>query len=194
MKAYRPIALENTLEKVLESVIAELITYFAETNHLLPRNHYSARPGKSTEDVMLVLTENIYSAWKESKVYSAVFMDIAGAFNNVHHDRLIHTLGQKRIPPKITQWIASFLRHRSTKLQVNGVESEEIPIYTGIPQGSPLSPILYIFYNSGLLDIPGPQKLGLGFIDDIAYGVKGATANMNATMLQQMLNKAETWR
>jgi len=34
---------------------------------------------------MMLLTENIYAAWREKKVYSAVFMDIVGAFNNVHH-------------------------------------------------------------------------------------------------------------
>jgi len=39
-KAYRPIALENTLGKVLESVIAELLSYITETHELLPPQHY----------------------------------------------------------------------------------------------------------------------------------------------------------
>jgi hypothetical protein len=32
---------------------------------------------------MMILTEDIYKAWKSQKVYTAVFMDVAGAFNNV---------------------------------------------------------------------------------------------------------------
>lgn len=43
------------------------------------------RPGRSTEAI-IVLSESIYRAWKGKKVYTALFMDAAGAFNNVHHN------------------------------------------------------------------------------------------------------------
>jgi len=57
-----------------------------ETYELLPAHHYGGRPGRSTEDAMMILTENIYKAWKNQKIYTAVFMDVAGAFNNIHHE------------------------------------------------------------------------------------------------------------
>ena len=60
--AYRPIVLENTIGKVLESVIAELLSYLTETFHLLPRNHFGGRPCGTTEDALTILTENIYAA------------------------------------------------------------------------------------------------------------------------------------
>ncbi|TMI86169.1 MAG: hypothetical protein E6H10_00780 [Bacteroidetes bacterium] len=104
-KSYRPIALENTLGKVMESIIADIISYLTEANDLLPPHHYGGRPGRSAEDAMMVLTENIYKAWKKGKIYSAVFLDVAGAFNNVHHKRLIHNLHKRRIPNKVVDWI-----------------------------------------------------------------------------------------
>jgi len=97
-------------------------------------------------------------------------MDVAGAFNNVHHKRLIHNLRKRRIPLKITRWIESFLQGRSTHTSFNGTQSTSFPTPAGVPQGSPLSPILYIYYNRDLLDIPrGNNHLALGFIDDIGY-------------------------
>src|SRR5439155_22590772 len=39
-KAYPPIALENTLGKVLESIIADMVSYLTETHELLPAQHY----------------------------------------------------------------------------------------------------------------------------------------------------------
>ncbi len=84
--AYQPIMLENTLGKVLESIIAELINYLTETHELLPAHHFGGRPGQTTEDMMLILSESIYTAWKKEEIYSAVFMDVAGAFNNIHHE------------------------------------------------------------------------------------------------------------
>ena len=193
--AYRPIALESTIGKVLESIVAEHLSYLCETFELLPKHHFGGRPGRSTEDAMLILSESIYQAWKEGKIYSAIFMDVSGAFNNVHHARLIHNMRKRKIPAEITQWVLSFLSNRTTHMRFNGITTGPISTPTGIPQGSPLSPILYVLYNSDLLDIPKEEKqLGLGFIDDILYGVQNKTARGNARELKRLLVKAEQWR
>ena len=165
--AYRPIALECTIGKLLESIMAELISYITEVHELLPGHHYGGRPGRSAEDAMMVLKENIHAAWKESKIYSVVFMDVAGAFNNVHHERLIHNMRMRRIPETVTTWIKSVLCGRHTCLQFNGVRSETISTPAGVPQGSLLSPLLYMYYNSGALEVAKGRGLSLGFIDDI---------------------------
>ena len=85
---------------------------------------------------------------------------------------------------------------RTTKLSLNGIHSDIISTPAGIPQGSPLSPILYILYNSDLLEIftENPGALKLGFIDDIAYAVKGSNATSNVEKLSKMMAKADEWR
>ena len=194
-KAYRPIALENTLGKVMESVMASVMSYLTETHELLPAQHYGGRPGRSAEDAMMILMENIYNAWKKKKIYTAVFMDVAGAFNNVYHDRLIHNLRMRGMPHTITRWTRSFLQARKTQLLFNGIKSERIATLAGVPQGSPLSPLLYMYYNADLLNMtPQNQVTRLGFIDDIMYGVEGPTDHKNAHRLEQILQEAEKWR
>ena len=143
--AYRPIALENTLGKVLESIMAELLSYVTEIHQLLPAEHFGGRPGRTAEDAMTILSERIHHAWKEKEVYSVVFMDVAGAFNNVHHERLIDNMKKRRIPDFIVAWTESFLSDRTTSLRFNGITSENIETDAGVPQGSPLSPILYMY-------------------------------------------------
>ena len=151
--------MENTLGKLIESVVAELLSYVAESYELLPPQHFGGRPGRTGEDAMAILSERIYHAWKEREVYSVVFMDVAGAFNNVHHKRLAHNLRKRMVPEFIVKWTESFLQNRHTRLRFNGVESERIATDAGVPQGSPISPILYLFYNADLLDIPA---VGIG--------------------------------
>ncbi|KAI7963409.1 hypothetical protein MJO29_003836 [Puccinia striiformis f. sp. tritici] len=51
--AYRPIALLNTLSKVFESIIADRLTFWAETANILPEGHVGGRKGKSGDDAML---------------------------------------------------------------------------------------------------------------------------------------------
>ena len=179
----------------MESIIADIISYLTEANDLLPPHHYGGRPGRSAEDAMMVLTENIYKAWKKGKIYSAVFLDVAGAFNNVHHKRLIHNLHKRRMPNKVVDWIRSFLHNRSTQLLINGSKSAQILTPAGVPQGSPLSPLLYMYYNADLLEIGNQDgRISLGFIDDITYGIEGNTDKGNVRTLKQALVKAEEWR
>ena len=193
-KAYRPIALENTIGKILESVMADTLSYLTEKYELLPAQHYGERPGRTAEDAMMILSENIHEAWKIGEIYSAVFMDVAGAFNNVHHERLIHNMRKRRMPTIVTNWMESFLEGRTTQLRFNDTTSVSIPTAAGIPQGSPLSPTLYMYYNGDILTIPRGQDLSLGFIDDIMFGVCGLTDTGNAERLGNMLKEAEEWR
>src|SRR5205814_10407570 len=51
------------------------------------------------------------------------FMDVTGAFNNVHRKRLAHNLRKRRVPEFIVKWTESFLQNHHTRLQFNGVES-----------------------------------------------------------------------
>src|SRR5579859_7369154 len=192
--AYRPIALENTMGKIIESTVTEILSYISEENNLLPPQHYGGRPGRTGEDAMMILAEKIYNTWKEQEVYSVVFMDVAGAFNNVHHERLYHNMWKRRVPSFIVRWVESFLTGRSTILRFHGIDSERIAVNAGVPQGSPISPILYLYYNSDLLEIPGSRGMSLGFIDDIAYGVQGESDKENAKELERMLIKADRWR
>src|SRR5438552_9345349 len=66
--AYRPIALESTLGKVLESIITELLSYITESHNLIPWQHFGGRPGRTGEEAMTILSERIYRAWKEGEI------------------------------------------------------------------------------------------------------------------------------
>ena len=177
--------------------MADLISYLTETHELLPSHHYGGRPGRSAEDAMMILSENIHKAWKNKEVYTAIFLDVAGAFNNVHHQRLIHNLRKRQIPKAIAEWIHSFLQNRTTKLLFNNTTTDSLPTPAGIPQGSPLSPLLYMYYNADLLDISKETSISataLGFIDDIVYGISGPTDIGNTRKLKRILRYSEEWR
>ena len=83
------------------------------------------------------------------------------------------------------------MSERSTALKFNGITTDAFQTTAEVPQGSSLSPILYILYNSNLLDILNQYELSLEFINDIAYEVKENTAAENARKLKNMLAKAE---
>lgn len=150
--SYRPIALLNTLSKLLEFMLAKRISYLAETHKLLPRTHLGARRAVSSEHALHYLVERIYAAWNKGKVATTLLLDVSGAFDNVSRPRLLHNLRSKRIDERIVRWIESFLSNRTTILKTKEHETDKVDITVGIPQGSPLSPILFLFYNAPLLE------------------------------------------
>jgi hypothetical protein len=173
-KSYRPIALMNTMGKILDTVLARRIQYYAERYHMLPQTHTGGRKQSSCEHAIHLLLEKVHSAWRKRKAASLLMLDVSGAFDNVSHKRLLHNMRKRGLPMEIIDWTASYLTDRKTKIRLFEGLSEEFDVLTGIPQGSPLSPILYLFYNADLLEIARSNELVTGYIDDTSFLVEGS--------------------
>lgn len=142
----------------------------------------------STKDDRVLLSQ-LYREFKLS-------MDVAGASDTVSHQRLIHNLRRRKIPEWITNWVSSFLENRSTTLAIYQNVTKQPAVRTGIPQGSPLSPFLYLSYNADLLDIcdrPGTTASSLGFVDDVNIVAYGKGTEENCTTLEITHKKYEKW-
>lgn len=193
-KAYRPIALLNTVGKAMDSIIANRLTYLADKYGLLPSRHTGGRKLASTEHAMHFLLQRIHQAWAEGQVASLLLLDVSGAYDNVSRERLLYNLRKRRICPKITAWVGSFLSDRSTTLKLQEYTAPSAPIQTGIPQGSPVSPILYLFYNADLIEICKTEETeAVGYIDDVSILAVGPTAPRNCKTLKGINRKAEGW-
>lgn len=195
-RAYRPISLLPAISKGLESIVAARLSYMAERYNLLPNNHFGARRHRSSEQALNVLVECIYEAWRRDRVLSLVTFDVQGAFNGVHRSVLCSRLRQAGIPEPLVRWVHSFCEDRAGKVIVGQYESAMRPIaHDGIPQGSPLSPILYIFYNAGLvsgdIDADGGP---LGYVDDFTTWVTSSSAAEGTLAIQRdVVPKTEEW-
>ena len=193
-KSYRPIALLNTLGKALEAVAANRLTYLADVHHLLPSRHTGGRRLMSTDHAMHLLLQRIHEAWADVKVASLLLLDVSGAFDNVSRPRLLHNLRKRRVNQTLVRWIDSFLSNRFTTLKLQEYTAPSAPIETGIPQGSPLSPILYLFYNADLIEACQTERTeAVGYIDDVSILAVGPTTQRNCKTLKAIHRIAEKW-
>jgi hypothetical protein len=77
-----------------------------------------------------------------------------------------------------------------------GYKSNVFPTHTGIPQGSPLLPVLFLFDNANLADICNPPTLptsGIGFVDDGNPLASGKSTEDNCRTLQTVHNGCLVW-
>ena len=134
--AWRPIALLNTIGKLIEALTANRLRDAAEEHGLLPDTQMGARRGRSTETALELLIEQVRTIWTSKKhVASLLSLDISGAFDTVNPTRLLDTLRKKRIPGWLVRWVQAFMTDRTTTLVVQGQESEPFPVEAGVPQG-----------------------------------------------------------
>jgi ribonuclease HI len=190
-KSYRPVALLNTLGKFLEAVVARRISYAVETYKLLPDTHFGGRKGISVDHAIQSIIGRIRRAWGKGKIASMLLLDVSGAYDNVSHERLLYNL-RKRGLGQLAPWVKAFLTSRSTRIRIPEGVSESIPTPTGIPQGSPLSPILYLIYNADLVEGCEGVKTS-GWVDDVAFIVIGKDEHETISKLQKACQYADAW-
>ncbi|EDN08303.1 predicted protein [Histoplasma mississippiense (nom. inval.)] len=146
--AWRPIALLDTIGKIVEAATAKRLRKIAEDHNLLPSQQMGARRGRSTETAIAQLLAQIRTVWQHpGQVASVLSLDMTGAYDKVLRERMVHILRRLGIPRDLVGWVASFMTNRKSTIAFEGQESDTFDIPAGIPQGSPLSPILFLFYN-----------------------------------------------
>ena len=96
--SYRPIALIETIAKVLSTIITEDLSFECETNDLLPGLQFGGRPGRSTTDTLHYTEQYIKNAWRKGNVVAALFLDIQAAFPNMHKENLSEICEQETWP------------------------------------------------------------------------------------------------
>ncbi len=194
--SYRPISLLNTLGKLLEAVMARRLSYLAEKHGLLPNSQFGGRPGRTTEQALLVLSNAIDRAWYKHHVVTLISFDLKGAFNGVNQKSLDACLRARRIPSVARKWIASFMNDRHASMGFDDFRTAMGPLpNAGLAQGSPLSPILFAFFNADLVEQPVNIYGGASaFIDDYFRWRVGRSAEENLARIQsEDVPRIETW-
>ena len=123
----------------------------------------------------------------------AAFLDVEKAFDNVWHNGLRYKIFQLDHPTKMTRWLSDSLVGRVMQVDVNGFLSNQIDPKAGVPQGSVLSPLLFLIYVN---DLPSPhhkQNSLSQFADDTAQWAFSLNVRFAARFLQQDLLNLAMW-
>jgi len=170
--------------KILERVITSRLSAHERTSSLIHPLQYGSLPGRSTADAALVLQHNIESFHHLLYKVSTLFIDVKGGFDNVQSPSLLSLLRRWGVSPSLIQWVGAFLRDSTCRLTFQGSPRSFSPVSVGIPQCSPISPLLFVIYVSSL-NLERPRSLIISYVDDFAVTRALPSYRTNVRLLQK---------
>ena len=148
---YRAIAITSLISKTMETIITKQLLAFSETNNLLSDHQYGFRQARSTGDLLAYAVHACSSALESYGERRVISLDISKAIDRVWHKGLLAKLPMFGLHHTLIKWIASFLPDRSIAIRVDGYLSNPHSVNSSVPQGSVISPVLFILFINDLI-------------------------------------------
>ena len=195
--SYRPIALTSCVGKILERIVADRLMYVLECRGVINNNQAGFRQNRATTDQVLKLiqsaSDQIHSKGS-NKSTICTFFDYEKAYDKVWRDGLMYKMVEMGIPGRFLRYTRHFLSGRVTTTMINGVKSNKFRLNEGLPQGSCISPLLFLLFINDIDTELHPDTLVSLFADDTAIWCQtGRNLNENIKQMQEEINKIWNW-
>ena len=188
---YRPISLLSIVGKIMERMVTSRLYRFAERRGILPTYQSGFRQKHSTLDHLVTIQHEAHAAFSRRESLILALLDVRKAYDSVWRAGLYDRLRAVGVDGRMLNWIRAYLSGRRSRVLFDGVMSGWCDSLFGVPQGSPLSPLLYNIFSS-----PALHRVTFGralFADDIAIFASGKDMQSLERQCTDQLARISRW-
>jgi ribonuclease HI len=191
-ESYRPISLTPTLCKIMETMITKRFQWFLERNNILSKDQSGFRKYRNTNDQILKLQDTILKKLKNKEHVLAIFVDFEKAYDLLHVPTLLKKISKLGISGNIFNWIENFLINRTFQVKVGAELSDRFSQENGTPQGSVISPLLFLLMINDIPKAIDGVEMSL-FADDSAIYMGHRSVEVLQKKMQLSMNAIQDW-
>ena len=118
-------------------------------------------------------------------------IDVQGAFDAMLQRRFLQRMMKQGWPRSVCLLVRSFLSNRQVRVRLEKETTPFHPVACGTPQGSPLSPVLYMLYLAEILR--QDPTLRFGYADDICLYRVSKSLDTNVQLLAQDMRQIKAY-
>ena len=144
----------------------------------------------STETQLILTTHNLSKSLNNKSQVNMIIMDFSKAFKTVPHNRLLNKLKRYDVNNKTHAWITKFLTCREQRVVVSGEHSPWTHVKSGVPQGTVLSPLLFLIYIN---DLPNNIHSTVRLFADDCVLYREINNQLDSQELQKDLDELTKW-
>ena len=176
--------------KQINDAVVQVCGIVFDCHSVLTDRQHGFHSKHSTESQLIITKQDLAQSLNNKLQVDMIIMDFSKAFDTVPHNRLLNKLNRYGIRNKTHNWISNFLKYRKQRVFIGGEHSTWTQVISGVPQGTALSPLLFLTYINDLpTNIPSPIRL---FADDcVPY--REIKNESDSQELQKDLNSLMKW-
>lgn len=191
--SYRPITLSPTPSKILEKIIHNRLLKLSCQLQIIKDHQSAFLPTKGTEDNVLRLIQNTINNFNNNQFTLIISTDMKQAFDRTYHAGLAHRL-RNFTSNNFLALIKSFLCNRLLYFTIdNTVSNWSIMPSRGMPQGSPLSPLLFNIFVSDAPAINTHVLNTYNYADDFFFTSSAAKPQQAWTNVSKHIDNFINW-
>lgn len=193
--SYRPICLTSCMAKVMERMVGNRLTHLAESQGMWCQEQAGFRGLRSTEDQILRISQAIDDGFQQRPPLRTVMalLDYTKAYDTVWRSDLWAVLLDAGVPFTYIQWIKGFLTNRLVKVRYSNIEGNSVLLREGLPQGSVLSPLLFLFVINGARQCCPPGINISLYADDIAIWSSSPIIAVASDKVERAVTCIKAW-
>ena len=195
---YRGITLINVLGKIYSQVLLNRLSKWSEKHEKLSKNQFGFQKGKSTVDCIFILYSVISKVLNSGEKLYCCFIDYEKAFDKINRSLLWHKLIFENVSSKFVRALKSMYDVVKACIRYNSKHSDFLNSYTGLKQGDPSSPLLFMLFINDLVDNINANLENIFELDElmlfiILYADDAVVFARSKESLQSLLNDIQLY-